>query len=254
MKPFLIILSSVFLLIMLFFGLKLFNKESIASTPTTSNLYEMTDSVNLTMDEAPIIIEKTFEEKRLETFIDVADYNNPSTRKFALQIANKFPGEHNIKQVCAIYNELNTKWKYVSDPAGEEYFSKASETINDEFSGDCDDFAVLMCSTLRAIGFRTRITTAVNEESGHAFCEVLLEEEPKEIRKQINYQFSSGLQDLFGESEVKEINYRTNPNENGIWLNLDWSSKYPGGEYYKYTSYTIYDLQEKKIIKSSNDD
>jgi len=40
------------------------------------------------------------------------------------------------------------------------------------------------------------------------------------------------FQYLFGISAVDEINY-IEDDESGIWLNLDWNSRYPGGEYFK---------------------
>ena len=254
MKPIFLIITVCVLGAAIFLGLKI--KNNVGANNSASSSETSVNQNGQTPEEfvPPPPPEKTLEEKTLEKLNETIDYKNSDTRKFALDIANKFPGEHNIKQVCAIYKEIFSKWKYVSDPAGEEYFAKASESITDNLTGDCDDFAILMCATLRTIGFNTRLTTAFGTEGGHAFTEVYLTEEPQKVREQINSQYSNLLQDIFGESEVKEINYRNSIDKEGIWLNLDWTSKYPGGKYFNYNRYTIYNFEDNTYFSGTKDE
>ncbi|WP_445205129.1 transglutaminase-like domain-containing protein [Tenuifilum sp.] len=167
------------------------------------------------------------------------DFTNPTTRSFALSLASEYEGEFNIDQICNIYSYLYDNWKYVSDPRGIDYFAKASETIESNLCGDCDDFAILMAATLECIGGKTRINFVVNENgNAHAFTEVYLKANPDEIKEKIDYHYQNIFQILFGISSVKQINYTLD--KNGIWLNLDWNSKYPGGPYDSYIERTIY--------------
>ncbi len=168
------------------------------------------------------------------------DIENPITRKFSLQLAASYPGEYNIDQVCKIFDYLYKNWKYVNDPRGIDYLSKASMTISNNLSGDCDDFAILLAATIESIGGKTRISYAVNNSGdGHAFTEVYFRDDPQVIYKRINYHFQNIFELLFGISRVKQI-YYTSDNLKGIWLNLDWNSKFPGGQYFDYRSRVIY--------------
>jgi len=104
-----------------------------------------------------------------------------------------------------------------------------------------------MSSVIEAIGGKTRITLATNKKKGHAYCEVYFNDDPSNIRKAIDKHYKKFFDILFGTTKVKGIFYREDKNS-GYWLNLDWSSKYPGGEYYKAENYTIYYPREKTYI------
>ena len=126
--------------------------------------------------------------------------DNPITRNFAVELASKSLGSYNVGQIAYIYDYIYKNWKYVSDPTGKEYFSKASETIENNLSGDCDDFAILLSSCIEAIGGNTRITFAQNSTGGHAYTEVRIsqnEEESKEL-SQLYSQLTPEEKDLVG--------------------------------------------------------
>jgi len=177
------------------------------------------------------------------------DIENPTTRKFSLKLAATYPGPYNIDQVCKIYEYIYNNWKYVNDPRGNDYLSKASLTIDNNFTGDCDDFAILIATAIESINGKTRISCVIDSATGegHAFTEVYFKEEPQIIQKQINYHFQKFFDKLFGISRVKTICY-TPDGEKGNWLNLDWSSKYPGGRYIKYSKRIIYYPMENYYI------
>lgn len=175
----------------------------------------------------------------LKRIRDAADSENEVTRNYAVSLAAKSEGNFNIDQVCEIYDQVFDNWKYVNDPKGSEYFSKASNSINVRLKGDCDDFAILMASLIQSVGGTVRINLASGTTGGHAFAEVYLNEAPENVRKKLDRHYKNFFQKLFGISKVEGIYYRNDP-KGGIWLNLDWSSKYPGGDYFDYTECTAY--------------
>lgn len=60
----------------------------------------------------------------------------------------------------------------MNDSEKTENFRSASRTINNKFSGDCDDFAILLAALLKIIKGSTRISFEYNEEGRYAFTEV----------------------------------------------------------------------------------
>lgn len=196
------------------------------------------------------------------------DYSHSLVVQFARQLASRSPGEYNVSQICFIYDYLRRNWKYVNDPTGTEYIAYASESIHNGLTGDCDDFAITMASVVAAVGGTTRVLFAWSPLGGHAYAEVFVantEQEMDGIWKSINshYQniakdwFNKELAKMFAEEEEEEeynsiphpwedikemqsfierqypivINYHIDK-DNHCWLNLDWTSKYPGGSIY----------------------
>ena len=126
---------------------------------------------------------------------------NPCIRKFALDIAEKCsqnmgisvivpPVEelysytliqeeskyvnvfinHCVKVAREIYEYVRAKMVYVSDPP-DDYYQKAYHTLEIlNFKGDCDDLAILLCSLLRSIGYRTFL----GFQPRHVFAGVVL--------------------------------------------------------------------------------
>lgn len=161
----------------------------------------------------------------IEMIKEACDFDRPYTRNFAVELAGRAQGNFNIKQICEIFDYCYDKWHYVNDPAGQEYVARASESIHNSLSGDCDDFAVLMASCVLAIGGEASIITAYRRDGGgHAYTEVCIS--------------------MFSESDVLDIIRARFPqyniaslhfsNHDGKkWLNLDWQAGYPGGPYWE---------------------
>lgn len=178
----------------------------------------------------------------------VCDYNNSCTRDFAVQLAKRSEGKYNIGQVCEIFKYLYNKWRYVNDPIGSDYVARASESISQtHFSGDCDDFAVLMASCILAIGGNVRINIASNEQSCHAFCELNisnLKNSSDEVMD--DDDISSGIAEKFPNVNIDRLYYRVD--NDGKWLNLDWTASYPGGKYFNYSTCESYELNTRGQI------
>ncbi len=164
---------------------------------------------------------------------EACDFNFPSTKKFANSMAGDSPGDFNIGQVCEIFDYCFKNWRYVNDPADQEYLAKASETIGANLTGDCDDFAVLMASCIIAIGGRPSITVAWGPEGGHAYAEV-------DISKFGLPSVTSFISNRYASKRLSSIGHRKSM-DGRIWMNLDWWSNFPGGKYFNSTHSMIYE-------------
>lgn len=154
--------------------------------------------------------------------IAACDYRNNTVRSKAAELASQTEGNFNIGQVCDIFDYCYDNWKYVNDPNRGDLYQKASNTIRNGLTGDCDDFAILMASMLLAIGGDARVNVAYTSESGHAYTELNVGKTDIKI-------FADYIRARYGFDG--SIWYRTDSNNNN-WLNLDWQAKHPGGEYY----------------------
>jgi transglutaminase-like putative cysteine protease len=116
-----------------------------------------------------------------------------------------------------------------------ENFRSASRTINNKFSGDCDDFAILLAALVESIGGSTRISFAYNEEGGHAFTEVFVTDNKESMPVLVQE-----INKLYGTNKFR-INYYEDA-DGKCWLNLDWfgQPQHPGGQYFDFTKRTIY--------------
>lgn len=189
-----------------------------------SMMYSMADDPN----PQDIFISKLLPFPNKNKILQAIDFDNPKVRNFALSATIKnfknTKGFHQFRttiQCLAVFREINKRWNYVNDPKGQEYIAKASESLQ-HFSGDCDDHAILMSASVRAIGGTPRIINTGN----HLYPEILIGS--KSDFESIAYLIKEVL--FKKESKNKKINYHID--ENGkIWLNLDYTAKYPGGPF-----------------------
>jgi Gamma-aminobutyrate permease and related permeases len=162
-------------------------------------------------------------------FMAAMDDSNPVVRDFALKAINEnFKEEQQryyeyrtLIQCFAIFKKINTNWNYVSDSRSREYFAKASESVK-LMAGDCDDHSILMAAAIQSVGGEPRLI----HTTGHVYPELLIGN--KHDLEQINYLVK---QKLFPqESNGQSINYHVDE-QGKIWLNLDYTAKYPGGPF-----------------------
>lgn len=159
------------------------------------------------------------------------DYKNTIVRSFAVEATNTFFKKEQqlartnetrlLIQTCAVFKKINSNWNYVSDPAKEEYFAKASESVG-LLAGDCDDYSILMAGAIKSIGGRVRLLCV----KGHIYPELF-------VGTQANLQTVGNLiqNKLFiQESQGKKLNYH-NDDKGNVWLNLDYTTSYPGGNF-----------------------
>ena len=189
-----------------------------------SMMYSMAEDPN----PQDIFISKLLPFPNKNKILNAIDFENPKVRNFAVSATVKnfkntkgFNQFRTKIQCFAVFKEINERWNYVNDPKGEEYIARASESVQ-HFSGDCDDHAILMSACIRAIGGTPRIIDTGN----HLYPEILIG--TKSDFEAITYLIKEVL--FKKESKHKKINYHID--EYGqIWLNLDYTAKYPGGPF-----------------------
>ncbi len=219
------LISVILYVIMLIYG-------TLSGKYGFQSIFEDYRSMIYTMNDNPypqdIIITKLLPFPNKSKIIDAVEYQNPKIRNFAIIAINKnfmdIKGYHDystIVQAFAVFKEINSRWNYVSDPKGHDYIAKATESVQ-YLSGDCDDHSIFMAACIKSIGGTMRLI----HTKGHIYPELLIGS--KIDLERINYAIKK---DLFPtESRHKPINYHID--ERGkIWLNLDYTAKYPGGPF-----------------------
>lgn len=166
--------------------------------------------------------------KRLVT---ACNYKNAVVRNRAATVAGQSSGPFNIGQICDIFDYCYNNWGYVNDPKSSDIYQYASSTLANGLNGDCDDFAIVTCSMLLAIGGDARISFGhTNAGGGHAFAEINCGH--ANMQKIADY-----IAARYSKSWSGSIHYKIDKNKN-CWLNLDWWAKHPGGKYYQADSGT----------------
>ncbi len=158
------------------------------------------------------------------------EFENPRVRNFAIMSANKhFKGLKGYNdyatliQCFAVFKEINSRWNYVSDPKGKDYIATASESLN-YLSGDCDDHSILMAACVKSIGGTPRLI----HTDGHIYPEILIGS--RKDFEEVNFI----IQEVLFKDEVNNQSLHYHIDEyNQIWLNLDYTAKYPGGPFLK---------------------
>gem|GEM_PF-1666003 len=162
---------------------------------------------------------------------DAIDASSPITRSLAVRVAAEDDGPFRVEQVARIWKHVRLAWHYVNDPRGTDYYARASETITNDFAGDCDDFAITIAAMIEAIGGRTRIVIMDSAEGGHAYTEVCIEGPPTEISQKVARFYRRSWDRRLGARPTQTLlHYRTDASCT-MWLNLDWSTNVIGGPY-----------------------
>jgi predicted RNA-binding Zn-ribbon protein involved in translation (DUF1610 family) len=160
---------------------------------------------------------------------EAIDFENPEVRNFAvsatrkhfLEEQNENPDYRTIIQCFALFKEINNNWNYVSDPVNSEYYAKAGESLK-HLSGDCDDYSIVMSACIKAIGGTPRLV----HTEGHLYPELL-------IGSRMDMEFVNYLvRRILFSDEAREQRLYYHVDEQGqVWLNLDYTAKYPGGKF-----------------------
>jgi hypothetical protein len=175
-----------------------------------------------------LIVSKLLPFPNKSKVLNAIEYENPKVRNFAIMATTKHLkemrnyGKHRTLIQCfAVFKEINSRWNYVSDPKGSDYIARATESLL-YFSGDCDDHSILMAASVRAIGGTPRLI----HTGGHIYPEILIGDQ--RAMESVNYLIKKIL--FEEESKGKQLNYHID--ERGqVWLNLDYTAKYPGGPF-----------------------
>ncbi len=167
---------------------------------------------------------------------------DPITRNTAVRIAAEDGGPFRVEQVARIWSHVRGRMqdRYVNDVRGSEYFAHASETIENDYAGDCDDFAIVLAAMIEAIGGEARIVMVDGEQGGHAYAEVCIRETPEEVARRLSGFYRRNWDEYLGRQRLTNIHFRSSP-DCAVWLNLDWNARVPGGPYGReYWAVSIY--------------
>jgi hypothetical protein len=222
-----ILISIILYLIALIYG-TFFGKYDFQT------VFKEYQSMLYTMSENPypqdIIIDKLLPFPNKLKTLNAIEYGNPKVRDFAIKAIKKNTTETKgyeefltLIQCFAVFKEINTNWTYVNDPKGEEYIAPASESVI-YLSGDCDDHSILMAAAIKSIGGTPRLI----HTNGHIYPEILIGKRAE--METINYLIKKVL--FPQESHKKPLHYHIDEHGN-VWLNLDYTAKYPGGPFMK---------------------
>ncbi|RTY93632.1 transglutaminase [Flavobacterium sp. GT3R68] len=189
-----------------------------------SMVYSMSDNPN----PQDLILSKLLPFPNKSKVLNAIEYQNPKVRNFSIMATTKhlknikgYGDYRTLIQCFAIFKEINTRWNYVSDPKGKDYIATASESLR-YLSGDCDDHSILMAACIKSIGGTPRLI----HTGGHIYPEILIG--GKSDLEEINYLVKKIL--FVDESKDKQLHYHID--ERGlVWLNLDYTAKYPGGPF-----------------------
>ena len=175
-----------------------------------------------------VIIAKLLPFPNKKEIIKAIEFENPKVRNFAIMATTKhfkdvkgFPDYRNLIQCFAVFKEINGRWHYVNDPKNEDYIATAHESLM-YFSGDCDDHSILMAASIKSIGGTPRLI----HTKGHIYPEILIGS-IKDLEK-VNFLVKNIL--FVEESRNNQLNYHIDEH-NQVWLNLDYTAKYPGGPF-----------------------
>lgn len=151
----------------------------------------------------------------------------PETRRTAVRMATTHfatvkvaADETVLVRSLSIFKEINSRWTYVSDPKGREYFAPIGESL-DLMAGDCDDHAVLMAALINAVGGEVRLVRT----TGHVYPELLIGDDARLERA------AHLVRKVLFVKEVGEAPLYHHTDADGRhWINLDYTRRYPGGE------------------------
>jgi len=164
--------------------------------------------------------------------VEAVDATNPTTRNTAVRVAAdvgpEYQGPYNIDQLAQVWNHVRERWRYVNDPRGSEYFADASETIQNDYAGDCDDFAIVLAAMITAIGGEARIVMMDGPGGGHAYAEACVQLDPAEVARELVGHYRRTWSQY--RQTVDRVHYRESQTCT-VWLNLDWNAGVPGGPY-----------------------
>ncbi|MDP3277677.1 MAG: FHA domain-containing protein [Deltaproteobacteria bacterium] len=156
------------------------------------------------------------------------DPAEPVLRNTAVQIASRSEGTFRVEQVAALWTHVRSRWRYVNDPRGREYVAMPKESIQNNYAGDCDDFAVTLAGMVRAIGGEARVVFMEGARGGHAYAEACVQEPPATVATKIARYYGRNWARYAGSRQ--HVAFRSS-SACAVWLNLDWNGNVPGGDY-----------------------
>ncbi len=174
--------------------------------------------------------------------------DDPVTQNFYNSLTSNISNEPSIIKITYIHNYLATKWNYLENPNNKTSNKKASEIIQNNLTGNDEDFAILIASSIKSMGERTRIVLGHNNSEEHTYAEVYLSNNKEKALALINELIEFETANFSIDSQ-NITHYRVDGNGE-YWLNLDNSSSFPGGIYYHSITDTMFDIEKNTRFES----
>ncbi|MDX5417886.1 MAG: transglutaminase-like domain-containing protein [Hymenobacteraceae bacterium] len=204
---------------------------------TVENLYADYNAmlVNMTSNSSKVSYFKPvkgtyFQERRVKSAMQPT---HPAVRSFAVENSTRyFHDEYyrkygKIVRYFSLFKHVRNNWRYVNDPLGLDYYSPPTESIK-LLAGDCDDYAILIASSIMSIGGEARIVISPN----HMYAEVKMG--TVEDLDKVSYAVRSLFPD---EVTGGKIHFHETNGE--LWINFDYTAGYPGGPFLEPELYSV---------------
>ncbi|WP_114784566.1 transglutaminase domain-containing protein [Botryobacter ruber] len=176
-----------------------------------------------------------FQERRVKSAMQPT---HPAVRSFAVENSTRYFHEEyyrkygKLVRYFSLFKHVRLNWKYVNDPIGLDYYSPPTESIA-LLAGDCDDYSILMASSIMAIGGEARVVIS----SSHMYTEVKVGE--VEDLEEITYV----VRTLFPD-EVSGGKIHFHETNGALWMNFDYTARYPGGPFLEPELYSVIPFNE----------
>ncbi|MCC9167950.1 transglutaminase [Pontibacter harenae] len=171
-----------------------------------------------------------FQERRVKSTMQPT---HPEVRAFAVENSTRFFHDeyyqkfNKLTRYFSLFKHVRNNWRYVNDPVGLDYYSPPTESIG-LLAGDCDDYAILMASSIMAIGGEARVVISPS----HMYTEVkvgTIEDLDK---------VSLAVRSLFPD-EVNGGKIHFHETNGDLWINFDYSAAHPGGPFLEPELYSV---------------
>lgn len=123
---------------------------------------------------------------------------------------NKKKTSDPVDQLRIAWVYVNEHWLYINDPTtdnGRDTWRNATETITNYYSsgrtytGDCDDYAILMASFARQCGLESRLVCALKGDKGHMYAEFQRKGECKTCWHNLDWGMEFDSKERYGSVE-----------------------------------------------------
>ena len=215
----------------LIMGMLALTVTTLSGTFTVGDMYrgyaDMLERLRATSERVPMAAHRHRPFHDADKLRGLVVGNDPDVRRAAVRMATKHfadasigSDEFTLVQSLSIFKEVNSRWTYVSDVKGAEYFAAPAESI-ELMAGDCDDHAVLMAALIKSIGGEVRLVRT----EGHVYPELKVGDD-KRLERAAHL-----IRKVLFAREVGDAPLYHHTDANGVhWLNLDYTRDYPGGE------------------------
>jgi len=171
-----------------------------------------------------------FQNQRVKTAMQPT---HPRVRAFAVESSTRyFHDEYyrkfgKLTRYFSLFKHVRQNWRYVNDPLGMDYYSPPTESMQ-LLAGDCDDYSILMASSVMAIGGEARIVIT----QSHMYTEVKVGH-VDDLDK-----VSFAVRTLFPD-EVADGKIYFHETGEDLWINFDYTAEHPGGPFLEPELYSV---------------